>query len=559
MRSTLRRDERPAAPPKHGSFITLTDVTLRVGSKLLFEHTSWEIRADQHWAIIGPNGSGKSTLARAIFRQVPLAHGRIFYFFGTNKDQSDGARSYFNRGEIVKISAETHSNLMQQQAGYHQARWQSIEGKDSPTVAELLTGESIERISPYDVSPLKVSRAVYGQRRQRAVDLLGMGSLLGRKVLHLSHGEARKLLIARALMQSPRFLILDDPFVGLDDASRRALHGALTELLHAETPRILLITPRLEEIPPGITHVLQVANSRMVAQDRRDKILPAEAMPEPGRNKNISPLPLPAAVQESGQKYPVLVELKDTSVLYGHTYVLRHINWTMKQGENWAVLGANGAGKTTLLSLILADNPQAYANQITLFGQKRGSGESIWQIKRKIGWVSPELQAYHQKETTCGQVVCSGFFDSVGLYQTCSPQQVSLAVHWLQALGLLPLLNRPLGAVSVGEQRLVFLARALVKNPTLLILDEPCQGLDFNNRTRIIELLDQLCSQMPVNMIYVTHHFDEMPQAITHVLKLAQGRIQTSGERSEEGIKKPGRHYPAFQKGEKESVNLPID
>ena len=237
--------------------------------------------------------------------------------------------------------------------------------------------------------------------------------------------------------------------------------------------------------------------------------------------------------QENHGSGPVLVNMKNTSVSYGHTRVLHNINWTMRQGENWAVLGANGAGKTTLLSLILADNPQAYANEITLFGKRRGSGESVWDIKRNIGWVSPELQAYHQKQTTCFNAVCSGFFDSVGLYKTCSPEQISMAQHWLSSFGLWHLADHPVGTVSAGEQRLVFLARALVKHPALLVLDEPCQGLDFNNRSRIINLLDQLCLQTPVNLIFVTHHFDEMPQAITHVLKLAQGRIQARGRRED--------------------------
>jgi molybdate transport system ATP-binding protein len=223
--------------------------------------------------------------------------------------------------------------------------------------------------------------------------------------------------------------------------------------------------------------------------------------------------------------------MKDTSITYNGVKVLDRINWRMRQGENWAVLGPNGAGKTTLLSLILADNPQSYANDITIFGTRRGSGESIWDIKRDIGWVSPELQLYYHQDTSCHHVICSGFFDSVGLYQTYLPEQAQVAQHWLDELGLTHLADRPLGTVSVGEQRLALLGRALVKKPALLILDEPCQGLDLRNRTRIIDLLDQLCRQLPVNLIYVTHHFDEMPQAITHVLKLEKGRIQQSGTR----------------------------
>jgi molybdate transport system ATP-binding protein len=394
---------------------------------------------------------------------------------------------------------------------------------------------------------MKVSEAVYRARRQKAVDVLGIDYLLGRKIIHLSNGEARKVLIARALMQSPKLLILDDPLSGLDYSSRDTLQRAIDDLLAARSPQVLLITPRLEEIRPGITHILRVADCQVVDKGPKSKSLPAglpanrpadrqteTPQEEPGGQVHIeSPasLQFPISTQEPVERYPILVDMKDTSILYGETQVLHSINWTMRQGENWAVLGPNGAGKTTLLSLILADNPQSYANEIALFGKRRGSGESIWNIKQKIGWVSPELQVYYQKETTCHNVVCSGLFDSIGLYKTCSPKQARVAKHWLSSLGIPDLADRPLGTVSAGEQRLVFLARALVKNPPLLILDEPCQGLDLSNRTRIIDLLDQLCLQTPVNLIFVTHHFDEMPQAITHVLKLEQGRIQGSGQR----------------------------
>lgn len=522
--------------PPELPFIKLDNITLRVGDRFLFEHTDWQIDTHQHWAIVGPTGSGKSTLANAIFRKIPVIQGKIRYFFENTGGKPDLGRLYFNQGEIVRISSESYSNLMRQQGSYYQARWQSFEGENSATASNLLTGESIEHVSTFDVSPLKVSEEIYRQRRRDAIELLGIEYLLERKMLHLSNGEGHKVLIARALMQSPRLLILDDPFTGLDTASRRTLQHAIDGLLAAGSPQILLIIPRLDEIPAGVTHILRVADGRVVEKGSKDKVLPAEM--EKKRvavvQDDTSPRALvrfPVAPVEASVKTPILIDMKDTSVTYGDTIVLHHINWTMKQGENWAVLGTNGAGKTTLLSLILADNPQAYANKITLFGLKRGSGESIWDIKRNIGWVSPELQAFHQKKTTCFNVVCSGFFDSVGLYKSCSPEQENLAKHWMDSFGILALAHRPLGAVSAGEQRLVFLARSLVKNPALLVLDEPCQGLDFSNQTRINNLLDQLCRQTPVNLIYVTHHFKEMPQAITHVLKLEKGRVLASGMR----------------------------
>lgn len=353
---------------------------------------------------------------------------------------------------------------------------------------------------------------------------------------YFNKGEIVKLSpeAHRKLMQSPKLLILDDPFCGLDSSSRETLKNAINDLLAAGSPRLLIVTSRIEEIPPGITHVLCVADNRVVDTVRRNE-LPDTGFGQLSSVPNESVLEEPAALQfpsaqrEQVESYPILVEMKDTSVSYGGVDVLRNINWTMKQGENWAVLGPNGAGKTTLLSLILADNPQAYTNAITLFGRRRGSGESIWDIKRKIGWISPELQIYYHRNIPCHNVVCSGFFDSVGLYRAYSADQAGTAKQWMKSLGIAELSGRPFSTVSVGEQRLVLLARALVKNPVLLILDEPCQGLDFSNRTRINAIMDQLCSGTPVNLIYVTHHFDEMPKAITHILKLEHGRMIFSG------------------------------
>jgi molybdate transport system ATP-binding protein len=222
---------------------------------------------------------------------------------------------------------------------------------------------------------------------------------------------------------------------------------------------------------------------------------------------------------------PELIKMRSVSVHYGETQVLRDVSWTVRPGERWALQGRNGAGKSTLLSLILADNPQAYTNEIDLFGRRRGSGETIWEIKQKIGWVSPELHIYYPKTATCQDVVRSGFFDSAGLYQHCSPEQKSIAAGWMQTFELEALAEMPFARLSAGQQRQALLARALVKNPPLLILDEPCQGLDEAHRRYFVDLLDQLCAHTPLTLIYVTHYEEELPAAITHRLRLERGRV----------------------------------
>ena len=515
-------------------FISLDDITLRVGDTRVFERTSWALKSGQHWAVIGPNGSGKSLLADAICRRVPLVRGQIRFFFdGAGGD----ARSYPEPGEILRISAKARQQLLRRFAGYYQARWQSIEGEDVPTVAELLSKKGIEQYLPQETEPVWISQDTYRQRRADAVELLGISHLLDRKIIHVSNGEVCKVLIARALIRAPKLLIFDDPFSGLDTASRDMLRNIIEQLFAAGNFQVLLITSRGDEILEGVTHLLCVHDNSVTAQGPKRTILRTpfvrQFLTASKQTSAGEHLRFPGNSEKPASEYDTLVEMKDTSVTYNGTPVLRNINWKMKQGEHWAVVGHNGAGKTTLLSLILGDNPQVYANQITLFDKKRGSGESIWDIKRRIGCVSPELQLYYDRNITCRQVVCSGFFDSVGLYRACSRDQEQLVDRWLSALDIEDLGERPFRSLSAGQKRMALLARALVKNPALLVLDEPCQGLDAEHRLHIIKLLDQLCRQTPASIIFVTHHFREMPGAVTHVLRLEQGQIAESGKRKD--------------------------
>ncbi|MCP4396391.1 MAG: ATP-binding cassette domain-containing protein [bacterium] len=516
-------------------FITLNDITLRVGDRLSFHAADWEIKTGQHWGILGANGSGKSLLTDVICRKIPIVRGRIQYFFDREAGKT---RSYLKPGEILRISTEAHKELLNRHAGYHQARWQSFEGQHAPTVSELLTGKSIEHHSPFEVTPLKRSEDLYRQRREAAVTLLGIEYLLERKIIHVSHGEARKVLIARALMQSPELLILDDPFSGLDNASRALLRQTIEELFSHKKLHILLLTSRADEILKGITHLLCIEQGKLVAQGEKEALLKTDFvqqfLPQTQARTQRADIQFPLSSEMPEPPYTgSIVKMKKLSVRYGAVDVLQQIDWTMRSGEHWAILGHNGAGKSTLLSMILADNPQAYANHLQIFGMQRGSGESIWDIKQHIGWVSPELHIYYQRNTRCHTVVCSGFFDSVGLYRQYSNEQSDTASAWIASMGLEALQDRPLCAVSAGEQRMLLLARALVKNPRLLILDEPCQGLDAGHRSHILDLLDQLCRQSPVSIIYVTHHFREIPQAISHVLILEQGRVSDCGRRQE--------------------------
>lgn len=515
----------PGTPP--ALILNVEDITIRSRNRLCFEGTNWSIREGEQWAVIGRTGSGKSIFVKGLCGALPVVQGQIVNYF----DGLPEGRPYLNRGEIILVSAETQRNVLQQYAGYHQARWQSSEGDDVPNVTEFLNGERVDDRVTYDVNPKGWDENTAAVRREQAVDLLGIRHLLERKVTHLSNGEGRKVMLARALTRSPKLLVLDDPFSGLDSDSRQTLAESLTAILESRKQLLLLVASRAEEIPAGITHVLGIAGHHIAAQGRKDDVLKSDfarhvfkTLPEPEPVK----LELPAAGWLKEDTLPPgtpLIEFKNASVSYKGVTVLHDITWTMRQGEHWAIRGPNGAGKSTLLSLILADNPQVYANDVTIFGRQRGTGESIWEIKQQIGWVAPETHMYYSSQVDCRTVVCSGFFDAMGLYQNVTADQSQAAARWMRVLGMDGLVDLPFHDVSLGEQRMILLARALVKQPRLLILDEPCQGLDGYHRARIIRVLDALCEQTPVSLLYVTHHRDEQPRSITHVLLLEKGRM----------------------------------
>jgi molybdate transport system ATP-binding protein len=236
-----------------------------------------------------------------------------------------------------------------------------------------------------------------------------------------------------------------------------------------------------------------------------------------------------SAQQSARTERPVLVRMRNVDVSYGDVQVLHGINWTVRRGDKWALLGPNGSGKTTLLSLILGDNPQAYVNDVTLFGRRRGSGENIWEIKQHIGWVAPELHLYYPRDLPCFDVVCSGFFDSVGLFRRPTAGQRQVARQWMERLDMWEHAQAPLAALSEGEQRIALVARALVKEPWLLIMDEPCQGLDAGNRQRVLRAVATVGHQPDATIIYVTHEADELLPVISHVLRLTKGCISEVG------------------------------
>ena len=475
--------------------ITMDRVTLRKGDAMLLPETSWEIRSGQNWAILGPNGSGKSVLARAVKGDVPYVRGKLI----RHAPEAQGER-------IGYLSFELQEELLQREDRLEEARFFSGGRGHALTAAETL-GLGNDPAS-----------------RDGLDDIMGVRPLLDRSLRALSNGEVRKILITRALIKAPKLLILDEPFAGLDVASRDSLARAITSLM-AKGTQLILVTQRLEEVIPGISHVLVIRGGRVASAGTREQVLTPEAIRPFARGATTLPAlprPIPAAAPAETSGADLLVEMRNIHVAYGELTVLDRLTWNVRRGEKWAVVGPNGSGKSTLLALITGDNLQVYANDVILFGKRRGEGESIWDIRRRIGLVSPELQLQYRQPVTVREAVLSGFFDSIGLYKKANDAQRDLAGQWLACIGMTDRAERSFNRLSYGEKRLVLIARAMVKSPELLILDEPCQGLDRANREMVLALMEGIGRQTTTGMIYVTHHESEMIPCIQHVLKLGK-------------------------------------
>jgi molybdate transport system ATP-binding protein len=485
--------------------ITLEDITIRLRDKFILPHTSWRILTGQHWAILGPNGAGKSSLVRALTGDVPYVRGNITCHFPEHPSEIIG-----------HVSSELQEHLIAREKFQDMSRYFAGKLDDFEKArTTILAGDHDGRNGSPDFI--------------RIVDILGISHILDRGIRYLSSGEMRKVLIARALIKSPKLLILDEPFAGIDAGSRKKLAESMTELVR-QGLQIVLVTHRAEEILPFISNILFIKNGKILMQGKRNDILTTENLNRLydvkyfDRGLILDEIKS-GAVKSASYRKKILVGMRNVSVKYGNVLVLNNLNWTVRQRENWAIVGPSGAGKTTLLSLIAGDNPQAYANEIYLFGKRRGSGESIWDIRARIGMVSSEIQTLYRKEITAYDVVASGIFDSIGLYRNLGSGHKREVNKWVEFFGISHIANNTFTHLSFGERRMVLLARSMVKSPELLILDEPCQGLDQENRKLLMHLIEMIGRDTDTNLLYVTHYQDDIPACIDHVLTLKKAEL----------------------------------
>jgi molybdate transport system ATP-binding protein len=363
-----------------------------------------------------------------------------------------------------------------------------------------------------------------GPARDRACALFDFAPLLDRPFRVLSAGEMRTCMIIRALLGEPDLLVLDEPFDGLDQSARAQLARHLDTLMHGGT-QIVLVTHRREEIPSATTHALTVGDLTVVRQGPVDSVLTdehLEALYREGASRRYR-RELHGSRELHGPRDrhgSPLVVFRDVALDSDHGPLLRNFNWTVRAGEHWVLAGPNGSGKTTIVNLITGEDQRAYAIDLTLFGRRRGTGESLWEIRQRLGVVTPKLQLTYTRNTSVIDVVTTGFFDSIGLYRRPSADQTRCAREALDRLGVANLADRNINRISYGQRRLVLIARALVKGPELLLLDEPCQGLDPSNRKLVIDAIEEICRGTVATVVYITHHEDEIPPSIRRRIRL---------------------------------------
>lgn len=454
--------------------------------------------ANEHIAIVGPNGSGKSLLVDMLTGKYPLKEGTITYDFSPSVSQT----AYDN----IKYIAFRDTYGSADANYYYQQRWNAHDQEDAPLVCDMLGVIKDETL------------------KQELFELFRIEPMLDKPMILLSSGELRKFQLVKALLTAPRILIMDNPFIGLDAQTRELLNSLLERLAKQSAVQLILVLSMMDDIPPYINKVLPVGNrtaGQMMEREQYLTIFRNADIPAPeDLQQRIIDLPY----QNTNYASDEVVKLNKVSIRYGDRTILKELDWTVMRGQKWALSGENGAGKSTLLSLVCADNPQSYACDISLFGRKRGSGESIWEIKKHIGYVSPEMHRAYLKNLPAIEIVASGLHDSIGLYKRPQAEQMDICEWWMDIFGIAALKDKPFLQLSSGEQRLALLARAFVKDPELLILDEPLHGLDTYNRRRVKKIIEAFCRRRDKTLIMVTHYEAELPATITDRLYLKRNR-----------------------------------
>ncbi len=459
--------------------------------KPILNHFDWEISSGQCWMLGGLSGSGKTTLAKIISGEIKNFEGKVEVNFSE--------KSSLKRKILYVSNWFQFTNLEGDRNFYYQQRYNQFVKNDTLTVFAELNHFGKEDNLDFEIL-------------ESYLEPFGFENFKNQQLIELSSGEHKKLQLLKGLWLKPQVMIIDQPYTGLDTKSRQFLNQAFDNLIQENVTLILINND--DEYPENVQYFVEIENGKLVYKNSPKDF---------SKGEERIPKSLPFFLQDNREnEQESLIKLENINISYGEKQVLRNIDWEVNSGEQWLLQGHNGSGKSTLLSLLNGDHPQAYANEIYLFGQKRGSGESIWDIKEKIGMISPELHWYFDMNANVGQTIASGFFDSMSLYKKLNFDQQQQLEQILYFFDLKDDKNKKLNTLPLGKQRLALLARTLIKKPKLLILDEPCQGMDNEQTQYFNQVIDDLAGQGQ-SLIYVGHFESQLPKKLSHKLVLENG------------------------------------
>ena len=473
------------------SLLSLTKAGLKIRRQEKLTNINLDINAGDYTGIYGQNGSGKTLLAGMI---------------GGNYRLSEG--SYISDENLKTAVVTSEEQRIMLEKDRHDDDSEYMEGRVDPgrSVLKILKGSADDKLTITEIRKL--------------VELFDMNHILDRGIRFLSTGEFRKMLIVKAMLTKPDILVLDDPYTGLDIETREKLHS-LIGVMRENVKALVIISGRAKDLSECSR--LFLIESRSLSElgspdEITDKLSQSKRVLTPQLNLNLRNNSDKS--NNDADASAELIRMESVNLSYYEEKILNNISWSVRTGEHWQIAGPNGSGKSTLLSLITGDNPKAYGQDIWLFGRKRGSGETIWEIKQKIGYVSGTLQREHRISQSVLSVVVSGYFDSIGLYEKPDPVQLENALRLCADFGIRDLTEQPFSSLSEGMKRSVLILRALIKKPEVIILDEPCQGLDDINSEMVLDAANEIILREHSTLLYVSHDPDYRMENILRFMKL---------------------------------------
>ncbi|HDM8221191.1 TPA: molybdate ABC transporter ATP-binding protein ModF [Vibrio campbellii] len=446
----------------------------------------WRIETGESWGIFSSEGDIGSMLGDLLCSEIKPESGEL---------NIDGYR-------IAQVSLSEQQRLLELE----------IEKDDTDFLDRIDQGSSVYRLI-YEACKDEALT-------QTLIEDLNLSHLAESGFRMLSTGETRRVMLARALAVKPDLVLLDNPFTGLDVAHRSSLATYLQTL--SQSVQMLITFSRESDMPDWIERIALFNGGKLDSTmdrqswDQHPIIAQIKAQSEKQSEEMMA---LIRQHQHSTHFDNPIFELKNGKVEYTEKTIFTDLNWRIDKGQHWQVKGPNGCGKSTLLGLIFGDHPQCYSNDIHIFGKKRGSGETIWEIKQHIGMVSSALHLQYRVNCSALEVILSGFYDSIGLYSQPSKKEINIAKEWLTILHMAQYEKTSFKQLEYGQQRLLLIARAIVKQPTLLILDEPYQGLDYLGRVLVKNTLELIAKENLSQLLYVSHYQEDGLDSIQNYLE----------------------------------------